>query len=179
MSSKSGSSCSARVHVFGRYSNYQQFLLNGDVSELASSYCINSTERLDFKILSQDKNQYFFIGLESLSSTTLDYTVIRNVLEYNVSNSTRPPTTCAFSTSCSISLDNYPGAGVFWHLYRSQISLFSSITQEHAYCSFNILQFYFICSFAHVFFTCIFSFVMYIDILVKNPSIVHHRTDFV
>ena len=109
--SKSGSSCSARVHVFGRHSNYQQFLLEGDVSELASSYCISSTERLDFKILSQDKNQYFFIGLESLSSATLDYTVIRNVLKYNVSNSTRPPTTCAFSTSCSISLDNYPGAG--------------------------------------------------------------------
>ena len=109
---KSGSPCSARVHVFISHTNYQQFLLNGDVNNQARSYCINSTEVLDFKISSQDNYQYFFIGLESLSSTTLNYSVVRNVLEYNITNSTRSHM-CALSASsrsCSLSLDNYPGS---------------------------------------------------------------------
>ena len=140
MSSKSESQilpCSAKVHVFTRRNKYQQFLLNGDVSKLASSYCINSTKVLDLNIFSH-RHQYFFIGLESLSSATLDYTVIKNVLKYNITNSTRSPTSCVFSISsplCSISLDNYPDSQEVCVLASLQESNF--ITLNYATVSYR------------------------------------------
>lgn len=98
--------CRAQVLVFRNRASYLEFLLTGDVSTQASSGCITSNGVSYFKVAASQLQEYFFIGLEGLSSTTLNYTIIRDVLEYNITNLSS--TLCTFSTPCSISLD-YPG----------------------------------------------------------------------
>ena len=103
-------SCIAKVHVFQEYTKYLKFLVDGDTTQ-SYSQCISSSERLNFPSLSADQNGYHFIAVEGLTSTTLNYTVVSDILEYDTTNWS--PTRCRYSASsrrtCSIRFDDSIG----------------------------------------------------------------------
>lgn len=90
------SSCVADVHVFLNYSDYIEFLSLGRARNPSKSYCLSPNEPLVFQLNSFDRDSYYFVGLKSLNSTTLNYTTFKDLLEYNI--------TSANNVSCALSL---------------------------------------------------------------------------
>ena len=90
------------LYIFENYLDYFLFTSSGQVREESSSHCLLPDSPLNFN------SQYYFVGLESFVSSTLNYTVSGSVLEYNITNLS--PTTCTFpSSECSIPLSDLPG----------------------------------------------------------------------
>ena len=109
--------CIVDIHIFVLYVDYFQFILTGHVSNDSRSFCVppdqlhaNLTTVSLTVSLFPSSPVYYFIGVKGLSSTTLNYTVFSDVLEYDITNLS--PTTCEFSKlsqTCSIPLGKYPG----------------------------------------------------------------------
>ena len=98
-------SCVAMIYIFSNYSNYLQFISTGLAHEAVFSYCLYPPLPLNFMIsvLATKKDQYYFVGLQSFATTTINYTATGDLLKYNVSSLS--PTRCSFpATDCSISL---------------------------------------------------------------------------
>ena len=101
------------IYTFN-FERYQRFISphyvdDGTAHSIAYSNCGPNT--FDTIKLSADNNEYQFLVMRGTSEqVSLNYTVERSILEYDVNKLT--PTTCAFSASsrtCSISLDGYHG----------------------------------------------------------------------
>lgn len=100
--------CIANVYVFNGLSKYSKFLESGDVSTIRTSNCLSSSKPLNFT-LSTAYIKYYFVGLESHSSATLNITVTGEILEYNITNLST--TECNFSSQapqCSVQLHHHP-----------------------------------------------------------------------
>ena len=96
------------LYIFENYLDYILFTSSGQVREESFSHCLLPDSPLNFTLSAVDNNQYYFVGLESFVSSTLNYTVSGSVLEYNITNLS--PTTCTFpSSECSIPLSDLPG----------------------------------------------------------------------
>ena len=99
------SSCVAMIHIFSDHLHYFQFISTGQVHEVVSSYCLSPQMPLNFTLPGSavEEDQFFFVGLESFSTTTINYTITGEQLKYNTTSLF--PTTCTFpATDCSISL---------------------------------------------------------------------------
>ena len=98
-------SCVAMIYIFSNHSNYLQFISTGLVREAVFSYCLSPPLPLNFtlSVSAAEKDQYYFVGLESFVTTIINYTATGDLLKYNISSLS--PTTCTFpTTNCSISL---------------------------------------------------------------------------
>ena len=102
---KYSSTCVAKVYVFNNHTDYNHFTSTGDVRG-AESNCIPSTSPLNFTLSAVEKNQHYFVGLESFVTTEFSYTVTGTVLKYNTTS--LPPTKCSFPSDCPITWSKYP-----------------------------------------------------------------------
>ena len=96
--------CIANISIYSDYIPYWKHA-NGHVKR---SICLPPAELQSFSVNSSDEDKYYFIGLESFESTILNYTVFKDLLEYEVSGLSQ--STCTFSITspdCEILL-NYP-----------------------------------------------------------------------
>ena len=100
------STCVAMVYNFSNHIDYSYFTSTGQVRE-ATSYCIPSTSPLNFTLSAVEKDQHYFVGLESFVTTEFSYTMTGTVFKYNVSG--LPPIRCSFpSSNCIITWSEYP-----------------------------------------------------------------------
>ena len=100
--------CTAEVHVFTDHDSYNQFIASGHVTALSISECFSPVQPLTLSLppTTTDKpDMYYFIGVESRYSSTLNITVASDILEYSTTKLSE--TTCNFSTeapTCTIPL---------------------------------------------------------------------------
>ena len=105
-SSQATASCVANVSIFLDYTDYTEFLTSGHARNPNKSHCLSSNEPLDFELNSFDGDSYHFVGLKSFVSATLNYTVSKELLEYDVTNASNVSCTISPSSSeCTISLN--------------------------------------------------------------------------
>lgn len=100
--------CAANIHIFTDYSNYYYFILTGQVILEHSSHCLPAGSSVNFTLTAVDSNIYFFVGLKSSMDINYNVMMIRNILEYDITDLS--PTNCTFSpasSECSLSLDNF------------------------------------------------------------------------
>ena len=98
--------CVTRIYIFSTHSDYAEFLQTGEARN-AVSYCLYPTSPLNFTLSAGD--QYYFVGLKSFATTMINYTVMGDLLNYDVTGLSQ--TTCSFSAAgnyCPISLQDYP-----------------------------------------------------------------------
>ena len=100
--------CTAKVHVFTDDDSYNQFIASGHVTALSVSECFSPVQPLTLSLppTTTDKpDMYYFIGVESRYSSTLNITVASDILEYSTTKLSE--TTCNFSIvapTCTIPL---------------------------------------------------------------------------
>ena len=105
--------CIVDVLIFVLSFDYFLFISTGHVSNESRSFCVPPDQlpaNLTTVSLFPSSTAYYFIGVEGLSSTTLNYTVFSDVFKYDITNLS--PTACEFSKlsrTCSIPLGKYPG----------------------------------------------------------------------
>ena len=109
---QNSSSCVARIYIFNDHSNYFQFISTGQVRKAITSYCLTPPKALNFTIpespVEKDHGQYYFVGLKSFASMTINYTATGDLLKYNTTGLS--PKRCRFpTTDCSISLHTTSG----------------------------------------------------------------------
>lgn len=93
------------------------------VTKLEDSYCLLPMESLIFYV-TPSENSYYSIEVDSFNSTILNYTVMKDVLRYNVTDLSFT-TACPLyipSYACSISLDTPPSG--------QEMCVLASIAQE-------------------------------------------------
>lgn len=93
-------------------------------SNLSEIYNLPSMDSLNFYVNSSGENRYFYIQLESFNnSTTLNYTVVMDILKYNITGLS--PFICYLyrkNSPCSISLEKYSDG--------QEICVLASIVQQ-------------------------------------------------
>ena len=100
--------CVAYIFIFLNYSKYVEFLSSGYANDPSEAYCLSSNEPLHFQLNSSNRDSYRFVGLKSFESTTLNYTVSKDLLKYDITDEFRH--TCTITTSlpaCSLISTNF------------------------------------------------------------------------
>ena len=99
--------CVANVTTFLEYPDYMEFLTSGNARNPNKMHCLSPHEPLTFHLNSSDGDSYHFVGLKSFEFATLNYTVFKELLKYDSTNT--DGLSCTLSTSrsdCTISLNN-------------------------------------------------------------------------
>ena len=98
--------CTAKVHVFTDHDSYNQFIASGHVTVLSVSECFSPVQPLTLSLpptTTDKQDMYYFVGVESRYSSTLNITVASDTLEYSTTKLSE--TMCNFSTeapTCTI-----------------------------------------------------------------------------
>ena len=101
----SSTPCVASIPVFLDYSDFTAFLASGFIANANASYCLPPASSITFTLSAEDQNLHYFVGLKGFQSAAVNYTLINDVINYNITELTA--ITCTFPTpSCSISLDS-------------------------------------------------------------------------
>ena len=101
----SSTPCVASIPVFLNYSDFTAFLASGFIGNANASYCLPPASSITFTLSAEDQNLHYFVGLKGFQSATVNYTLINDVFNYNITELTA--ITCTFPTpSCSISPDS-------------------------------------------------------------------------
>ena len=74
------STCVAKVYNCSNHTNYNNFNQAGDICG-AESHCIPSTSFLNFTLSAVEKDQHYFVGLESFVTTEFSYTATGTILK--------------------------------------------------------------------------------------------------
>jgi hypothetical protein len=98
---------SVKIHVFIDRSHYLEFIRSG----FASRFSYTLDREFMVTIMEDYQTRYYFIGLESLYNSTLNYIIDIKTLEYNTTNlSSQICNFTRLATHCSISLSHYPSS---------------------------------------------------------------------
>ena len=101
----SSTPCVASIPVFLNYSDFTAFLASGFIANANVSYCLPPASSITFTLSADDHNLRYFVGLKGFQSATVNYTMINDVIKYNITELTA--ITCTFPTpSCFISPDS-------------------------------------------------------------------------
>ena len=123
------STCIASIAIFFTYSDFTAFLASGLVANANASYCLPSASSITFNVSADDQNFHYFVGLKGLESATVNYTLIKEIVRYNVAKLTA--TICTFPTqSCSIILDHHDGACILAHLQSKNLISLNFIAER-------------------------------------------------
>ena len=99
-------SCVANVSILSVSDSIMEFLASGHARIPSESYCLSLNEPLAIQLNSSDGDSYYFVGLESFVSATLNHTVSKDLLEYDITNADNVSCTLSTSSSdCTISLN--------------------------------------------------------------------------
>ena len=127
-SSHNTSTCIASIPVFLTYSDFTAFLVSGFIANSNASYCLSPASSVTFTISADDQNLHYFVGLKGLQSAVVDFTLIADVMRYNITELTA--TSCTFPTShCSIT-PNHDSQDVCILAWTMQSEVFTTLQYD-------------------------------------------------